>query len=72
MDVVLGVTPVTLSIQISQLYIVLLLKVNAYSSRSYFARDEVLTPAWGLVVKQNAVASKHVVRFPAPRGHTTI
>src|SRR5205823_3256600 len=62
-DIVASVAPITLGVEISQIYRALQPYLYSRQPASNFTRDEGLSAHRGLVIKQNAVAGVHSVRF---------
>jgi len=61
LDIVTGVTPITLGIQVSEVQALLLLEVDRRDSAGNLAGDEGAATARGLVVEEDTVAGIHVV-----------
>lgn len=68
-NVVFGVTPVSLGVQMPQLHGVYETEVNLGDGSRDLARYKVLSSARTLVVEQDTVAREHVVRFSVVDHH---
>ena len=69
LDIILGVAPVPERIHVAQFQMILEAFGNAAGGQGDFPSDEVLAPALGLVVKENAVDGEHAVGLPILLDH---
>lgn len=68
LDVVAGMTPVTLGVQVAEVQALLLAQVDRGDGAGDLAGDEGATTAGGLVVEQDSVAGVHVVSLTVVDG----
>src|SRR5882724_6737772 len=63
LDVITGVSPVALRVEVSKEQLLLQTFLDARRGPGDLAGDKCLAAAWALVVKQDAVHGEHVIRF---------
>src|SRR3989338_9367160 len=68
LDIILRITPISLSIQISQIEFILESHFNPSDGHRYLTSHESLTPPGGLVIKKDPVTSEHAISFSIIHG----